>query len=328
MVDSRTLVSADREDVPQPSVPVRCRESQSSAFRSLASAVNRAVDFMESLVVGQTRVRQSTGQCVDLVPSGTSSSQSSVASQSLIRQRFGPRGRKFKRFSSSSSSSGAVGYQQMRREAKEMKRRHAEESADGLREQSQESADSAGRLCVDNSAVASYSGSSRNAKISRRSVCVPRRKKINLLLLKKIQAKQLINQTQETAASSLPVQARRRKTHVYVVSHTVAAVVHLRSLGVLTAVGCGIGSIHAVVRSNLLVEPSEVEEGEIAAADPIFGPTLVEQGRLRHSVVSAGFSFVSMPCCIVPLRIGCEGERQYRTLTSLLGLVSRYEPSG
>ncbi|KZV26745.1 hypothetical protein F511_20914 [Dorcoceras hygrometricum] len=62
---------------------------------------------------------------------------------------------------------------------------------------------------------------------------------------------------------AFPVQARRRKTHVYVVSHTVEAVVHLRSLGVLTAAGCGIGSVHAVVRSNLLVEPFEVEEGEI-----------------------------------------------------------------
>ncbi|KZV28076.1 ubiquitin carboxyl-terminal hydrolase 23 [Dorcoceras hygrometricum] len=31
---------------------------------------------------------------------------------------------------------------------------------------------------------------------------------------------------------------------VYVVSHTVEAVVHLRSLGVLTAAGCGIGSVH------------------------------------------------------------------------------------
>ncbi|KZV18392.1 nudix hydrolase 9 [Dorcoceras hygrometricum] len=39
--------------------------------------------------------------------------------------------------------------------------------------------------------------------------------------------------------------------------------VHLRSLGVLTAAGCGIGSVHAVVRSNLLVEPSEEEEGEM-----------------------------------------------------------------
>ncbi|KZV34435.1 hypothetical protein F511_23409 [Dorcoceras hygrometricum] len=46
-------------------------------------------------------------------------------------------------------------------------------------------------------------------------------------------------------------------------SHTVEAVVHLRSLGVLTAAGCGIGSVHAVVRSNLLVEPSEVEEVEM-----------------------------------------------------------------
>ncbi|KZV43234.1 hypothetical protein F511_30652 [Dorcoceras hygrometricum] len=69
--------------------------------------------------------------------------------------------------------------------------------------------------------------------------------------------------SRELQPAVVPVQARRRKTHVYVVSHTVAAVVHLRSLGVLTAAGCGIGSVHAVVRSNLLVEPSEVEEGEI-----------------------------------------------------------------
>ncbi|KZV17404.1 hypothetical protein F511_27927 [Dorcoceras hygrometricum] len=47
------------------------------------------------------------------------------------------------------------------------------------------------------------------------------------------------------------------------ISHTVAAVVHLWSLGVLTAAGCGIGSVHEVVRSNLLVEFSEVEEGEM-----------------------------------------------------------------
>ncbi|KZV49117.1 beta-galactosidase 13-like [Dorcoceras hygrometricum] len=65
----------------------------------------RAVDLMESLAVGQTRVQQSTGQSVDPVPSGTSSSQPSVASQSLSRQRFRPRGRQFKRSSSSSSGS-------------------------------------------------------------------------------------------------------------------------------------------------------------------------------------------------------------------------------
>ncbi|KZV56751.1 Glutamyl-tRNA(Gln) amidotransferase subunit B [Dorcoceras hygrometricum] len=69
--------------------------------------------------------------------------------------------------------------------------------------------------------------------------------------------------TQNSTTLPVPVQARRRKTLVYVVSHTVEAVVHLRSLGVLTAAGCGIGSVHAVVRSNLLVEPSEVEEGEM-----------------------------------------------------------------
>ncbi|KZV41206.1 hypothetical protein F511_17165 [Dorcoceras hygrometricum] len=69
---------------------------------------------------------------------------------------------------------------------------------------------------------------------------------------------------EQSQESAVPVQARRRKTHVYVVSHTVAAVVHLWSLGVLTAAGCGIGSVHAVLRSNLLVvDPSEVEEGEM-----------------------------------------------------------------
>ncbi|KZV17897.1 hypothetical protein F511_06824 [Dorcoceras hygrometricum] len=51
------------------------------------------------------------------------------------------------------------------------------------------------------------------------------------------------------------------------VSHTATAVVQLRSLGVLTAAGCGIGSVHAFVRSNLLLEPSEVEEGEICRRD-------------------------------------------------------------
>ncbi|KZV41868.1 hypothetical protein F511_16812 [Dorcoceras hygrometricum] len=71
-------------------------------------------------------------------------------------------------------------------------------------------------------------------------------------------AKQLTIYEEFEEFSRVPVQARRRKTHVYVVSHTVAAVVHLWSLGVLTAAGCGIGSVHDAVRSNLLVEPSEV----------------------------------------------------------------------
>ncbi|KZV57203.1 hypothetical protein F511_40560 [Dorcoceras hygrometricum] len=69
-------------------------------------AVNRAVDFMESLAVGQPRVQQPSGQSVELVSSRTSSSQPSVAPQSWSRQRFRPRGRQFKRSSSSSSSSG------------------------------------------------------------------------------------------------------------------------------------------------------------------------------------------------------------------------------
>ncbi|KZV28754.1 TMV resistance protein N-like [Dorcoceras hygrometricum] len=51
--------------------------------------------------------------------------------------------------------------------------------------------------------------------------------------------------------------------------------VHLRSLGVLIAAGCGIGSVHAVVRSNLLVEPSEVEEGEISVSGALHRVTFM-----------------------------------------------------
>ncbi|KZV27185.1 hypothetical protein F511_30723 [Dorcoceras hygrometricum] len=63
--------------------------------------------------------------------------------------------------------------------------------------------------------------------------------------------------------SSYSADGLKDQSRESVVSHTAAAVVHLWSLGVLTAAGCGIGSVHAVVRSNLLVEPSEVEEGEM-----------------------------------------------------------------
>ncbi|KZV43596.1 hypothetical protein F511_45039 [Dorcoceras hygrometricum] len=49
------------------------------------------------------------------------------------------------------------------------------------------------------------------------------------------------------------------------------------SAGVLTAAGCGIGSVHAVVRSNLLVEPSEVEEGEISVSGALFIVNVQEQ---------------------------------------------------
>ncbi|KZV52061.1 hypothetical protein F511_19405 [Dorcoceras hygrometricum] len=68
-----------------------------------------------------------------------------------------------------------------------------------------------------------------------------------------------------SVTSSYSADGLRDQLQESAVSHTVAAVVHLRSLGVLTAAGCGIGSVHEVVRSNLLVEPSEVEEGEIGS---------------------------------------------------------------
>ncbi|KZV33484.1 hypothetical protein F511_34836 [Dorcoceras hygrometricum] len=137
-------------------------------------------------------------------------------------------------------------------------------SADGLREQSQESADSAGRLCVDNQSqdsVASYSGSRRKQQ----QHPVERLYESAVAMNTVASFAYPVASSTHPVASFVPVQARRRKTHVYVVSHTVAAVVHLWSLGVLTAAGCGIGSVHEVVRSNLLVDPSEVEEGEIIA---------------------------------------------------------------
>ncbi|KZV30009.1 protein with unknown function [Dorcoceras hygrometricum] len=64
-------------------------------------------------------------------------------------------------------------------------------------------------------------------------------------------------------AAGLAMETSKVKTVVRNQAHTVEAGVHLWSLGVLTAAGCGIGSVHEVVRSNLLVDPSEVEEGEM-----------------------------------------------------------------
>ncbi|KZV45997.1 cysteine protease [Dorcoceras hygrometricum] len=108
-----------------------------------------------------------------------------------------------------------------------------------------------------------------------------------LITSRKIQSRKIFSHSDKSAAKQLTTyeelskldvncraqfkwqnrqEACKRKGHKYcspVVSHTVEAVVHLWSLGVLTAAGCGIGSVHAVVRSNLLVEPSEVEEGEM-----------------------------------------------------------------
>ncbi|KZV27665.1 hypothetical protein F511_42413 [Dorcoceras hygrometricum] len=229
------------------------------------------------------------------------------------------------------SSQSAVGYQQMKRSEKEMKRRRAEESADGLREQSQESADTSWKHMFNTSWTTRRKQQqhpvesakekqlllyiqSQALYIQSQALCIQSQDEVtdarfqsqlyireaslkkvdekrrvlemlvqlqycgrNTLIIQctnrgkmKRKTKQSIAIREELSRESIaesrlafPVQARRRKTHVYVVSHTVAAVVHLWSLGVLTAAGCGIGSVHAVVRSNLLVEPSEVEEGEM-----------------------------------------------------------------
>ncbi|KZV23908.1 hypothetical protein F511_19311 [Dorcoceras hygrometricum] len=111
---SRALVSAKGEDFPQPSAPVRRRDSQYSVILSFASAINRAVDFVESLAIRQLRVQQSAGQRIDYVLSGNSSSQPFVAPPSLGLQRFRRRGRQFKRYSSSSSRQPCPPFQSQR----------------------------------------------------------------------------------------------------------------------------------------------------------------------------------------------------------------------
>ncbi|KZV49953.1 phosphoenolpyruvate/phosphate translocator 1, chloroplastic-like [Dorcoceras hygrometricum] len=76
------------------------------------------------------------------------------------------------------------------------------------------------------------------------------------------QAQRIFSRSDKSAAKQLTIYESWMSTAE--LSHTVEAVVHVRSLGVLTAAACGIGSVHEVVRSNLLVvDPSEVEEGEM-----------------------------------------------------------------
>ncbi|KZV20045.1 hypothetical protein F511_15288 [Dorcoceras hygrometricum] len=87
-----------------------------------------------------------------------------------------------------------------------------------------------------------------------------------------------------SVTSSYSADGLREQSQESAVSHTAAAVVHLRSLGVLTAAGCGIGSVHAVVRSNLLVEPSEVEEGEISVSGALFIFNVQEQRAIAAQV--------------------------------------------
>ncbi|KZV24339.1 ATP-binding cassette transporter [Dorcoceras hygrometricum] len=55
----------------------------------------------------------------------------------------------------------------------------------------------------------------------------------------------------------------KRRVDEKIRGSSVGATTTMWSLGVLTAAGRGIGSVHVVVGSNLLVEPSEVEEGEM-----------------------------------------------------------------
>ncbi|KZV43875.1 beta-glucosidase 24-like [Dorcoceras hygrometricum] len=119
-------------------------------------------------------------------------------------------------------------------------------SADDLREQSQESA---GSLHPD------ARGSDVVKEISSRKLMFTSRCYLEIAIAKRCRLHKLIRQRFALALKIQPF------TSIF--SHTAEAVVHLWSLGVLTAAGCGIGSVHAVVRSNLLVDPSEVEEGEM-----------------------------------------------------------------
>ncbi|KZV38765.1 hypothetical protein F511_27998 [Dorcoceras hygrometricum] len=193
------------------------------------------------------------------------------------------------------SSQSAVGFQRMRKEVKKMERHRVEESADGLvvddvigdviifsRWFERPVARISSRLGSQAQRIKEVAKrSSRSDKpVAKQLTTHEEFTKAGCQLLSSIQMVKTTRSLQKkrtqvlfscryfteercTKMERIPVQARRRKTHVYVVSHTVEAVVHLWSLGVLTAAGCGIGSVHAVVRSNLLVEPSEVEEGEM-----------------------------------------------------------------
>ncbi|KZV39769.1 hypothetical protein F511_08231 [Dorcoceras hygrometricum] len=120
-------------------------------------------------------------------------------------------------------------------------------SADGLRDQTQESADSAGRVCVVNQSQDSVA----TQRFPDAVLGYPVARNPGAKNCRSSKAQQL---KKESAAKQLTTYKSVTQLRLFV---------HLRSLGVLTAAGCGIGSVHAVVRSNLLVEPFEVEEGEM-----------------------------------------------------------------
>ncbi|KZV17284.1 hypothetical protein F511_25556 [Dorcoceras hygrometricum] len=188
------------------------------------------------------------------------------------------------------SSQSTVGIQQMRREVNEMKRRRAEESADGLAlmtssvTSSYSADDSADALCVDNQsqdtswkhmfntswttsrkqqqhpvvsyiepAVATHPvvGKSSRYCIFRRLGTQTQEKKKQAKCRDSTSRELQISSRKETRCSEA-LQPGFPSKHddvklVYVVIHTVEVVVHLRSLGVLTAAGCGIGSVHEVI---------------------------------------------------------------------------------
>ncbi|KZV41847.1 DNA binding [Dorcoceras hygrometricum] len=122
-------------------------------------------------------------------------------------------------------------------------------SADGLRKQSQESA------------VASYSVQSQEIQAQRIEEVAKHSSRSDESAAKQLTIYESWMSTAELNSNGESDKKPAKEKDA--ISHTVEAVVHLWSLGVLTAAGCGIGSVHAVVRSNLLVEPSEVEEGEM-----------------------------------------------------------------
>ncbi|KZV50760.1 hypothetical protein F511_25622 [Dorcoceras hygrometricum] len=142
-------------------------------------------------------------------------------------------------------------------------------SADDLREQSQESADSLYIQTQERSDVVEEAIQSQ-ATIQQMLFALINQSQdtswkhmfnTSWTTRRKQQQHPVVKYNESTVATHPVVgKSSRRKSRL---SHTVEAGVHLWSLGVLTAADCGIGSVHEVVRSNLLVEPSEVEEGEM-----------------------------------------------------------------
>ncbi|KZV40076.1 hypothetical protein F511_42961 [Dorcoceras hygrometricum] len=89
---------------------------------------------------------------------------------------------------------------------------------------------------------------------------------------------------------------------VYVVSHTVEAVVHLWSLGVLTAAGCGIGSVHKLKSAGTSLKRNQ----QVATVLP--GVSYNEPAVATHPVV--GKSSRKLQYYFISSRLGTQTQEK------------------